>query len=106
MALDVSAYFGEAERLAQSAPTPLARGLEGSAILAIAAHVRRLVAEGHEVSNFTIGDFKELLRKQGAQLGISLFDTVVLLDWEKFQPLVKAALGDGAAKCVLRKIAY
>ena len=49
---------------------------------------------------------KELLRKQGDEIGLGLFDKVVLLDWEKFQPLVKAAVGDGAAKCVLRKIAY
>lgn len=50
--------------------------------------------------------FKELLRKQGDEIGLGLFDKVVLLDWEKFRPLVKAAVGDGAAKCVLRKIAY
>ena len=37
--------------------------------------------------------FKELLKKQGLKIGLGLFDKVVLLDWEKCQPLVKAALG-------------
>jgi aspartate aminotransferase len=35
----------------------MAAGMEGSAILEIAGHVRRLVAEGRTVTNLTIGDF-------------------------------------------------
>ena len=50
--------------------------------------------------------FKESLRKQGDEIGLGLFDKLVLLDWEKFQPLVKAAVGDGAAQCVLRRVVY
>ena len=57
MALDVTAHFGDAQQHAQLAPNEFARGMQGSQILAIAAHVRRLRAEGMTVSNFTIGDF-------------------------------------------------
>ncbi|MSP92455.1 MAG: aminotransferase class I/II-fold pyridoxal phosphate-dependent enzyme [Myxococcales bacterium] len=35
----------------------MARQLEGSSILAIAAQVRTLVGQGHQVTNLTIGDF-------------------------------------------------
>lgn len=56
--LDTSAYFQPAspELNLQSIST-MSRGLVGSEILRIAANVRALVAQGHAVSNFTVGDF-------------------------------------------------
>ncbi len=57
MALDVRATFDDQQRLAASTPNQFAKGLEGSQILAIAAHVARVREEGNHVSNFTIGDF-------------------------------------------------
>ena len=57
MALDVTNHFADRTYLEQATPNAFARGMEGSAILAIAAHVNRLKAEGRTVSNFTIGDF-------------------------------------------------
>lgn len=56
MAVDTRPFF-EDPRLAKTVPTARSLGMEGSAILAIAAHVGQLVAEGRTVSNFTIGDF-------------------------------------------------
>ena len=57
MALDVTEHFGNQSLLERTTPNAFAQGLEGSAILAIASHVRRLQADGHPISNFTIGDF-------------------------------------------------
>lgn len=34
------------------------------------------------------------LKEQGIELGLQKFDRVVLLDWERFEPLVRAALPD------------
>ena len=45
------------------------------------------------------------LRAQGAKIDFSRFDQVILLDWERFEPLVKTAVGD-SAPCVLRKLLY
>ena len=56
MALDTTAHFDD-PRLADTVPTGRSKALKGSSILAIAAHVNRLKAEGRTVSNFTIGDF-------------------------------------------------
>lgn len=50
--------------------------------------------------------FKDSLQKRGKELGLGDFDKVILLDWEKFEPLVKAAIGDGKAKYELKKICY
>lgn len=50
--------------------------------------------------------FIAVLRKQGETAGLSRFNKVVLPDWERFRPLVKAAVGRGRAACVLRKVAY
>ena len=50
--------------------------------------------------------FLNLLRRQGEELGLGQFNRLVLLDWEKFEPLVEAAAGDAPVQCVLRKIAY
>lgn len=55
--VDVQSTFTDAERLAAATPNPLARGMEGSDILAIAAEVQAMRARGETVSNFTIGDF-------------------------------------------------
>lgn len=55
--MDVEAWFHDCEDLAESTPNTMARGLQGSAILAIAAEVRALAATGAPVANFTVGDF-------------------------------------------------
>lgn len=60
MTTDCSAWFpqgeeGEAWRL--SALNPMSTGLKGSSILAIAASIKALQAEGQPVCNLTIGDF-------------------------------------------------
>lgn len=47
-----------------------------------------------------------LLERQGRELEIESFGQVVLLDWERFQPLVRAAVGKSGVKCVLRKLQY
>jgi hypothetical protein len=47
-----------------------------------------------------------LLERQGRQHSIGSFDRIVLLDWERFQPLVRAAVGKTGVKCVLRRIQY
>jgi len=46
------------------------------------------------------------LDKQGQEFGLGSADQVVLLDWERFQPLVRAATRSLSVKCVLRKIRY
>jgi aspartate aminotransferase len=57
MTLDMKSYFTDCEDLAETTPCAWAKGLKGSAILAIAAEVRELKAQGRDVHNFTIGDF-------------------------------------------------
>jgi aspartate aminotransferase len=57
MPLNVNDMLTHADVLAERAPSPLARGLQGSAILKIAGEVRALKATGAPVGNFTIGDF-------------------------------------------------
>ena len=46
------------------------------------------------------------LREQGEALDLRQYSRLVLLDWEKFQPLVKAAVGNHGVSCALRRIAY
>ncbi len=60
MSIDCRAQFPQGEaadawRL--SALNPMAAGLKGSSILAIAASIKGMQAEGHPVCNLTIGDF-------------------------------------------------
>ena len=50
--------------------------------------------------------FRRLLEVQGRELGLSTFDRLILLDWEKFQPLVRAAAPDRKVECVLQKLRY
>jgi uncharacterized protein DUF6884 len=50
--------------------------------------------------------FLRLLEKQGRELGLDTFERIVLLDWEKFEPLVRAAAPNPHVKCVLRKVKY
>lgn len=54
MALDLNPLFGP--RRDDTVGT-MARGLQGSEILRIAAEIRELVAQGQEVCNLTVGDF-------------------------------------------------
>ncbi len=56
MSLDVRPWVQQ-EDLSTLLPNTLAAGLKGSQILAIAGDVRRMKAEGRQVSDFTIGDF-------------------------------------------------
>ena len=58
--IDVRDQFTD-PRLPELVPNERAKGLKGSQILGIAAHVNRLLAEGETVSNFTIGDFDPAL---------------------------------------------
>lgn len=58
MAIDIAAVFEGCDDLAARTPNTLARGMEGSAILAIAGAVNALAARGVNVANFTVGDFK------------------------------------------------
>ena len=51
-------------------------------------------------------EFVALLERQGRELEMGSFGQVVLLDWERFQPLVRAAVGNTGAKRVLRKLHY
>jgi hypothetical protein len=51
-------------------------------------------------------ELHQMLERQGRELGLSDVDRVVLLDWERFQPLVKAALGGANVPCILRRIRY
>lgn len=51
-------------------------------------------------------DLLSLLERQGEDLGLRDFDQIVLLDWEKFEPLLRAAVPDPNVKCVLRKLMY
>lgn len=50
--------------------------------------------------------FLKLLQTQGLELQLSQFDQVILMDWEKFEPLVRAAVSDQNVKCALRKLRY
>lgn len=58
MAIDCGALFENCDDLAARTPSPLAAGMEGSAILAIAGQVNARIASGVNVANFTVGDFK------------------------------------------------
>mgnify|MGYP002633206348 CR=1 FL=1 len=58
MALDIAAVFHNAAELAERSPSPLAQGLEGSEILAIAGQVKAMKASGTALGDFTIGDFR------------------------------------------------
>jgi aspartate aminotransferase len=56
MSIDVSNYFSS--KSASHFVTPTMSSMKGSAILAIATQVRGLIAEGREICNLTVGDFK------------------------------------------------
>jgi hypothetical protein len=45
-----------------------------------------------------------LLDRQGRELGLGSFEQIVLLDWDRFMPLVRAATRSLFVKCVLRRI--
>ncbi len=47
-----------------------------------------------------------LLEVQGRRLGLDNAEEVVLLDWERFQPLVRAAVANPLVPCKLRRISY
>ena len=47
-----------------------------------------------------------LLKDQDRRLGLDNFGQVVLLDCEKFQPLVRAAVANPAVPCKLRRLYY
>ena len=47
-----------------------------------------------------------LLEDQGRRLGLDRAEEVTLIDWEKFQPLVRAAVGNASVPCKLGKLYY
>lgn len=49
---------------------------------------------------------RSLLADQGRRLGLDQAEEVILLDWEKFQPLVRAAVADPNIHCKLRRLFY
>lgn len=49
---------------------------------------------------------RDRLKRQGREFGLEQADKVILLDWEKFEPLVRAAVGDSGTTCVLRRVCY
>lgn len=46
------------------------------------------------------------LKEQGNDLDIGQFDRVVLLDWAKFEPLVRAAVDGRSVECLRRPLFY
>lgn len=44
------------------------------------------------------------LREQGSALGLDRCEQLILLDWDRFEPLVRAAVPNPAVACVLRHI--
>lgn len=58
MALRVADHLpSDSTQAAQAALTPVTGTMRGSMILGIAGQVRKLQAEGHQIANFTVGDF-------------------------------------------------
>lgn len=49
---------------------------------------------------------RERLVRQGRELDLGQFATVVLLDWERFRPLVESAIGAAPVRCVVRPLCY
>ena len=49
-------------------------------------------------------DLLALLVRQGRALDLGQFERIVPLDWERFQPLVRAAVDDENVRCVLHKL--
>jgi len=59
MTIDVSTKFeSDTTAARKNAVTEVIEGLQGSQILAIATSVRAMIAEGKDVCNLTVGDFK------------------------------------------------
>lgn len=73
-----------------------------------------LISPDHLIENYSVpvsvakkdSALLEHLKEQGREHGLQEFDKIVLLDWEKFRPLVRAAIPDPRARCVLRKLIY
>ena len=59
MPIQIADYLpSDADAAARAALTANAYAMQGSMILGIAGQVRALLAEGREIANFTVGDFK------------------------------------------------
>jgi len=68
-AIDSARYLpSDPQAAVEAAVTPIAAGMKGSMILKIAGQVRALVAEGREVANFTVGDFRPAQFRVPAEL--------------------------------------
>jgi hypothetical protein len=73
-----------------------------------------LILPDHLIENYNVPvsaalqEDQSLVRlgAQGEELGLGSFDRVVLLDWERFQPLVKAATARLNVPCVLRHVCF
>ncbi|MCB9780376.1 MAG: aminotransferase class I/II-fold pyridoxal phosphate-dependent enzyme [Alphaproteobacteria bacterium] len=58
MSIDISAYLpSDGQAAMRRAVTPIMATMQGSKILAIAAQVKTLQAQGREICNLTVGDF-------------------------------------------------
>jgi hypothetical protein len=68
----------------------------------------QLIEKYNVAVSAAVGDAGLLSRldKQGQEFGLGSVGRVVLLDWERFQPLVRAATRSLSVKCVLRKVQY
>ena len=73
------------------------------------ASQRRLHEEQYNVPISRAVDdqrLKDLLAEQGRALGLDKCEQVILLDWERFEPLVRAAVPNPSVRCVLRRVRY
>lgn len=48
--------------------------------------------------------YLQKLRQQGRRLRLAEHERIVLLDWERFRPLVRAAVDDPETTCVVRRL--
>lgn len=66
--IDASAWFDDPDTRANLTLSPLALGMEGSAILAIAGEIGERLAAGEHITNLTIGDFSPSVFRIPARL--------------------------------------
>ena len=76
--IDINAHLVDEPGYAERALSPMARGLEGSRILAIADEIRAMLAAGESVCNLTVGDFKP----SQFRIPTSLKDDIVAANWD------------------------
>jgi len=73
-----------------------------------------LIRPEEKITNYNVpvsaalkdSSFLRLLENQGRQLKLDSFTRIVLVDWERFSPLVRAVIPDRKVACVLHKVQY